>query len=152
MKKGYVPKTKVPAGRVIQPKKEIAPEKPVVLTSGSKKGDRYFVLFFFLFAFILYGNTILNKFAVDDNFVTNNQLVQRGFKALPEIFSTHYVNQQGNLGSTASTFSVDLTKLGLKGRQRLRDLWRQKDLGIVTGSHAVPIAPHGVLLLKALPR
>ncbi len=104
MKKGYVPKTKVPAGRVIQPKKEIAPEKPVVLTSGSKKGDRYFVLFFFLFAFILYGNTILNKFAVDDNFVTNNQLVQRGFKALPEIFSTHYVNQQGNLGSTASDY------------------------------------------------
>jgi len=57
-----------------------------------------------------------------------------------------------NLGSTTSTFSVDLTKLGLKGRQRLRDLWRQKDLGIVTGSHAVHIAPHGVVLLKALPR
>ncbi|MEI7661781.1 MAG: tetratricopeptide repeat protein [Bacteroidota bacterium] len=104
MKQGHIPKTQAAKGKADLPKKEPAIKTAPSVPKGSRKGDRYFVLFFFLFAFLLYGNTILNKFAVDDNYVTNNEQVQRGFKAFPEIFSTHYVNQQGNLGSTSADY------------------------------------------------
>ena len=33
--------------------------------------------------------------------------------------------------------------------QRLRDLWRQRDIGTFDGSYTVEVAPHGVALLKA---
>ena len=104
MKKGNIPKIPAPSGKPASLKKAGFPPKADVLTPASKKGNRYVVLFFFLFAFILYGNTILNKFAVDDSYVTNNPQVQQGFKAIPGIFLTRYVNQQGNLGSTAADY------------------------------------------------
>ncbi len=49
---------------------------------------------FFLLAlvFVLYGNTIFNKYSMDDEFVTvNNPAIQKGLKALPEVFTSHYV-------------------------------------------------------------
>ncbi len=104
MKKGQLPKTPAPTRKPAVRKKAAPAEKPVVVPRGSKKANRYFVLFFFLFAFLLYGNTMLNKYAVDDNYVTNNQQVQKGFRAIPEIFSTHYVIQQGNMGSTSADY------------------------------------------------
>jgi alpha-galactosidase len=45
----------------------------------------------------------------------------------------------------------NLAKLGITGRQLVRDLWRQKDLGVIdTGSRALPleIPAHGVVLHK----
>jgi hypothetical protein len=54
-----------------------------------------------------------------------------------------------NLGDAPATYTVDLEKLGLKGRHRLRDLWRQKDLGLASGRVSLQVAPHGVVLLKA---
>ena len=104
MKKGDIPKIHTLPGKQVVPKKTVTPKKSTGLPPSSGKGNRYFVLSFFLFAFILYGNTMLNKYAVDDNYVTNNQQVQKGFKAIPEIFMTRYVNQQGNLGSTSSDY------------------------------------------------
>jgi Tfp pilus assembly protein PilF len=77
-------------------------KEPAKYASG--KANRYFILFFFIWAAILYGNTILNKYSVDDEFVTNNPMVAKGLKALPEIFSTFYVNQQGNIGSNISDY------------------------------------------------
>lgn len=81
-------------------KKATGKNSPIKIFS-EKKANRYFVLFFFLFSFLLYGNTIWNKWAVDDEFVTgpDNQLVTKGFKAIPEIFSTTYISQTGNLSS-----------------------------------------------------
>ena len=70
----------------------------------SNKANRYFILAFFLFAFILYGNTILNKYGVDDILVTNNEVVQKGFKAIPEIFATRYFSKQGNVGAASSDY------------------------------------------------
>jgi protein O-mannosyl-transferase len=88
-----------------------APEKTPVkkksklsIPQNSKKANRYFVLFFFVWALILYGNTVLNKWAVDDNYVTHNDLVRKGFKAIPTIFSTHYLSQEGNIGSLSSDY------------------------------------------------
>ena len=38
--------------------------------------------------------------------------------------------------------------LKIQGRQRVRDLWRQKDLGTFDGEYAAEIPRHGCLLLK----
>lgn len=48
-------------------------------------------LLFLIFAFILYGNTIPNDYALDDEYVSyNNASVMKGFAGLPEIFTTRY--------------------------------------------------------------
>jgi protein O-mannosyl-transferase len=48
-------------------------------------------LLFLVFAFILYGNTIPNGYALDDEYVTlNNTSVMKGLAGIPEIFTTHY--------------------------------------------------------------
>ena len=85
-------------------KKPIPPKKAVVKKPTNKKANTYIVLFFFLVACILYGNTILNKWAVDDEFVTHNAMVRQGLKAIPENFSTSYVSKTGNIGSQNSDY------------------------------------------------
>ncbi|MCK9219769.1 MAG: tetratricopeptide repeat protein [Bacteroidales bacterium] len=86
--------------------KKISPLKTdtPVKKSSSRKANWFFVSFFFVFALILYGNTIFNKYAVDDIYVTNNPVVKLGIKAIPKIFNSYYVNQQGNLGSSSSDY------------------------------------------------
>jgi alpha-galactosidase len=42
-----------------------------------------------------------------------------------------------------------LSDIGLKGKQRLRDLWRQKDLGVFEKEFRSEVARHGVVLLRA---
>lgn len=49
---------------------------------------------------------------------------------------------------TAKTFHFDFAKLGLPGTYQLRDVWRQKDLGVFKGAYDAEIRHHGVLLLK----
>lgn len=46
------------------------------------------------FAFLLYVNTLFNGYNLDDELVTTNQneLVQEGIAALPEIFTSHYLS------------------------------------------------------------
>ncbi len=104
MKKDLLSKTQAPPGKKVPAKKSGISKSPPPIPGLSNKANRYFILCFFLFAFILYGNTILNKYAVDDNLVTNNAVVQQGFKAIPQIFSTRYFSQQGNVGSTAADY------------------------------------------------
>ena len=57
-----------------------------------------------------------------------------------------------NFGVKPAEFKYDhFATLGLGGRQQIRDLWRQKDLGTVTvGREAMPllIPAHGIVLLK----
>lgn len=96
--------------RIPLSKKPAVEIKPTVKTPvlvkpyNSRKANRYFVLFFFVFTCVLYGNTLFNKWCVDDNFVTHNDLARQGFKAIPKIFSTYYVEQSGNLGSSSSDY------------------------------------------------
>jgi len=44
--------------------------------------------------------------------------------------------------------TLDFKALGLAGKQRLRDLWRQKDLGTPSDRFTAEIPGHGVLLLR----
>jgi tetratricopeptide (TPR) repeat protein len=108
---------KAPAAKKPAEKKKIQLKPP-----DSRAANRYLVLFFFLWALILYGNTILNKYAVDDEYVTNNEQVKKGFKAIPEIFKTYYVVQKGNVSSQVSdyrpvvkaTFAIEYALYGEK--------------------------------------
>lgn len=38
----------------------------------------------------------------------------------------------------------------LSDRQRIRDLWRQKDLGVFDGSFETSVSPHGVVLIRLI--
>jgi alpha-galactosidase len=46
---------------------------------------------------------------------------------------------------------IEWSKLGLKGKQRIRDLWRQKDLGIFQERFESNVSPHGVTLVRVIP-
>jgi alpha-galactosidase len=56
-----------------------------------------------------------------------------------------------NTGETPSTVTLDWKQTELIGKQTLRDLWRQKDVGVFDGSYVSQVPVHGVLLLKATP-
>jgi hypothetical protein len=57
-----------------------------------------------------------------------------------------------NIGSKPASMQLSMQVLGLTGRQKVRDLWRQKDMGAVTGSYRVKDIPtHGVYLYKITP-
>jgi alpha-galactosidase len=57
-----------------------------------------------------------------------------------------------NFGDRPATIVYqDFAKLGISGRQQIRDLWRQKDLSVLdtaSESASVPIPTHGVVLYK----
>lgn len=57
----------------------------------------------------------------------------------------HWGNEKAN------EFTVDFTKLGLSGKYRLRDVWRQKDIGTFSASFKTQINHHGVVLLRVFP-
>jgi hypothetical protein len=52
-----------------------------------------------------------------------------------------------NPGSELAKVSIDWSTLGLKGTQHVRNLWRQKDLGIHTERFTAEVRPHGVVLV-----
>ena len=47
------------------------------------------------------------------------------------------------------TFAFD--KLGLKGNWRVRDVWRQKDLGVFANNFSTSIRHHGVVMVRLYP-
>lgn len=86
------------------PGKPAGTRKPPLPVRTSLKANLYFILSFFVLAFVLYGNTIFNGYSVDDTLVTNNPVIQKGVAAFPEIFTTRYFLQEGNTGTTASDY------------------------------------------------
>lgn len=52
---------------------------------------------------------------------------------------------------TAKLFTFDFSKVGLKGNYRLRDVWRQRDLGSFGNVFKTNIRHHGVILLRMFP-
>ncbi len=53
-----------------------------------------------------------------------------------------------NRGEKPATVRVGWSDLQRRGAHRVRDLWRQQDLGIFDDGYAAEVAPHGVALLK----
>jgi alpha-galactosidase len=48
-------------------------------------------------------------------------------------------------------YTFDLAGAGLKGKWKVRDVWRQKDLGVFEGKLSTAIRHHGVSLLRLYP-
>lgn len=53
-----------------------------------------------------------------------------------------------NRGDKEKMVSVTWSALGLSGKHRVRDLWRQKDLGQFTNNFTSTVRPHGVVLMR----
>jgi protein O-mannosyl-transferase len=60
--------------------------------------NRKVYLLIFALVFVLYGNSIRNNYALDDNFVTvitpekpNNPRIEKGIYGIPTLFTTHYI-------------------------------------------------------------
>ena len=53
-----------------------------------------------------------------------------------------------NDGEFPATVTASWETLGLHGSQRIRDLWRQKDLGGINQAFTAPVPRHGVLLVR----
>ncbi len=53
-----------------------------------------------------------------------------------------------NRGDVPHTVTAKLDRLGLGGRRAVRDLWRQKDVGVFEVDLLVTVAPHDVVLYK----
>jgi len=74
-------------------KPEVKQPKPVKPEIGKAPSYRVYYLIIVAFSFLLYGNTISNRYSLDDFYVTsNNPLVSQGVRALPAIFSSYYIN------------------------------------------------------------
>jgi len=56
-----------------------------------------------------------------------------------------------NTAELKQTCTLRWTDAGLAGKQNLRDLWRQQDLGIFEESYTAEIPRHGVCFLRAWP-
>jgi alpha-galactosidase len=56
-----------------------------------------------------------------------------------------------NKSNTPQTAGCSLKDLGLRGRQTIRDLWRQQDLGVFDNEFSATVNPHGVALLRIYP-
>jgi len=57
-----------------------------------------------------------------------------------------------NRGEEESGMTVKWSELGLAQPQRVRDLWRQQDLGDAAGEFHATVPRHGVVLVKVTPR
>ncbi len=56
-----------------------------------------------------------------------------------------------NRGKSAAPVRASWAVLGLRGRQSVRDLWRQKDLSAAAGEFSASVPPRGVVLLLLRP-
>ena len=56
-----------------------------------------------------------------------------------------------NLAELPREIAIDRSQLDLQGPQRIRDLWRQKDLGLLENRFTARVPRHGVILIRLHP-
>jgi alpha-galactosidase len=56
-----------------------------------------------------------------------------------------------NRSATNATVTANFSDLKISGPQTVRDLWRQKNLGIFSDKFEAPVASHGVVLVRIIP-
>jgi tetratricopeptide (TPR) repeat protein len=84
-----------------EPLPEVRRELPLPL---SRKANLIVISALFIWAFLLYGNTLLNGYAIDDNLIINGDVEAQGFKALPKIFTSYLVDESRNVGGQRSEY------------------------------------------------
>ncbi len=53
-----------------------------------------------------------------------------------------------NRGKAPADVTIDWTRLEISGKQSVRDLWRQKDMGVFNDKFSNRVPPQGVLMIK----
>ena len=94
----------VPAAKPVPGAKPVKKKKAPLKPFSPGKGNWIFIIFFFIMALLLYGNTVRNKWALDDELVTHNDVSKLGLKAIPKIFSTYYMATKGNVGEQSADY------------------------------------------------
>ncbi len=56
-----------------------------------------------------------------------------------------------NLTTSPRTITVNWSDLGLSGKQKVHDVWRQHDLGSFDAAYSTNVAAHGVELVRLIP-
>jgi alpha-galactosidase len=56
-----------------------------------------------------------------------------------------------NLAQASQDISVTWAQLGLTGPQRVRDLWRQEDIGVAADKFTATVGRHGAVLIRVWP-
>lgn len=56
-----------------------------------------------------------------------------------------------NVGPAPATLAISWSQVGVRGAQRVRDLWRQKDVGVFADRFETKVPSHGVVLVKLTP-
>jgi alpha-galactosidase len=56
-----------------------------------------------------------------------------------------------NLSEARRDITVTAAQLGLSGRQRVRDLWRWRDIGTIADEYTASVGRHGVMLVRMWP-
>ena len=57
-----------------------------------------------------------------------------------------------NLSALPRTISVSLNDLGINGRQAVRDLWRQKEIGLFDKTFEAEVPRHGIVFVRVQPK
>jgi Flp pilus assembly protein TadD len=108
MKKTPV-KAPVAAKKIVPSRKK---EEPASSPKWFSETTFWMKVILFVFAFVLYGNTMKNGYSLDDLYVTyNNPVVNKGIKAIPQILSTRYINLNAEAGGTMNFGYRPLTKV-----------------------------------------
>jgi len=53
-----------------------------------------------------------------------------------------------NRGEKETSITASWSDLGITGKQKVRDLWRQKDLGSFKGKFSSTVGRHGVVMVR----
>ncbi len=93
-------------------KKDIIAGPKKAKVSGGHLSDRKVLIILFLLVFVLYGRSLFNKYSLDDELVVyNNKTIEKGFAALPEIFTSFYSQtdkmQYGYRPVVKATFAIE---------------------------------------------
>ena len=56
-----------------------------------------------------------------------------------------------NRGDTEASVTATWSDLKITGKQIVRDLWRQKNLGSFNSAFSATVNPHGVVLVRIIP-
>ena len=76
---------------------------------------------------------------------------QRDFVLAKELEDGSKAVRLFNLSESEAVIAVTWSELGLNGRQRIRDLWRQKELDAADDKYKTTVPRHGVMLLRLSP-
>ena len=63
-----------------------------------------------------------------------------------------YVFALVNVSKQVTKVTAEFGALGLEGKWRVRDLWRQQDLGVLEGAYATDVPPRATVLVRLFPQ